>query len=101
LFALGDIPIHDYEFFDLSPIVLDRVRCGFQNALACGLGVVFQQPARLGGLQRATIQQSFLFRCSVCGGGEGDCCLGMDQSLFLARGSCHSGTRSGTHGRSD
>ena len=32
LFALGDIPIHDDEFFDLSPIVLDRVRGGFQNA---------------------------------------------------------------------
>src|ERR1700738_1439741 len=42
-----------------------------------------------------------LFRRSVCCGSEGDCRLGMDHRLFLTRCSCHSGTRSSTHGRAD
>src|SRR6266581_5011575 len=47
------------------------------------------------------IPQVTLFRRNVCCGSEGYCRLGMDQSLFLACCSCHSGTRSCTHGRSD
>lgn len=42
-----------------------------------------------------------LFRCSVRRGCEGDCRLGVDHSLLLARCRCHSGPRSRARGRAD
>src|SRR5205807_4698986 len=42
-----------------------------------------------------------LFRASVRRGGEGDCRLGVDHSLFLTRCPCRCGSRPRAYGRTD